>query len=1003
MDEYVYYYKKYTEQYGVNNTVILMQVGSFYEIYSQDNNDEYLDNITNLLEIKKAIKTKKNDNIIYMAGFLCIYIDNYLPTLLKANYTVIEIEQIGKTIKGVIPKREVTHIHTPGTYLLDPLSKESNFIVYLYLSEQYIRKFNSSITCCGMTAIDITTGSVEVHDVISTDNDNLYAIDEALRCIRYFVPKELLICHTKNNFPSDYKSKIDEKYIINFFDLENKNYKYYDSYDLNFKKYSYVNEYLKKIYNLNTKCSIETFKLEKKPHALLSLVLLLDYIHKRDSKLLQNLFLPITFKCSKHLLLGNDASRQLNIVKVNDDTQKINCLAKKKINCLFDLINHTKTPMGHRYLYHLLNNPILSIEDLKISYDNIETFIEGNLYIKVGNILKKVVDIERLSRKLSIATIEPYEFHKLYDSMIEIPELLVLLNKIENNKLPPSFNYINDINNFINEFKLFFNDDIKEITKMNFKKCCFNTDIINNKDYVNLINIIDNLKKIIDLENKINYENTLIYNIRDKLSSYIPKLNNPIQIKSVKKGGHYLQTTKIRAEMLKTALKDLKIINITDTFSIDCSKLIYQDSLSNKNTKIYLSELGITSGNLDQFQEEYFEILNITFKLITEYFYKKYSEILKNIIKYITIIDNIQSSASVSVSYNYCKPNIVNNNNGYIRAKQLRHPIIEAIRKDTEYIPHDISLGHSDNDNNELDGIIIYGLNSAGKSSLMKAIGISIIMAQCGLYVPATSFEFSPYDSLYARINGNDDLFKGQSSFTLEMTELDSILERTGPKTLVIGDEVCRGTDRISGTAIVTATIMKLAETKSTFIFASHLHDVAKKIKKLKNVKSFHLTVTKDEQNDTLIYDRILKEGCGETIYGYKVAEYIIKNKNFMELVTKIKDKLINKRNILTNKVSKYNNNVYVDTCQICGFKPTDEQIKNHIGLLDTHHINFQKDCSNGFVKSKPHLPMNHEANLVILCKKCHHDVHHDKLVIEGYKDTIQGKKLKYNFINNEI
>ncbi|MFN9955062.1 MAG: MutS-related protein, partial [bacterium] len=120
----------------------------------------------------------------------------------------------------------------------------------------------------------------------------------------------------------------------------------------------------------------------------------------------------------------------------------------------------------------------------------------------------------------------------------------------------------------------------------------------------------------------------------------------------------------------------------------------------------------------------------------------------------------------------------------------LRHPIIERLITNVEYIGNDISLNQN--------GILLYGINASGKSSLMKALGLAIIMVQSGMYVPATSFEFSPYHHIFTRICGNDDIYRGMSSFVVEMSELRNILQRADERSLVIGDEICCGTEAIS-------------------------------------------------------------------------------------------------------------------------------------------------------------------------------------------------------------
>lgn len=290
--------------------------------------------------------------------------------------------------------------------------------------------------------------------------------------------------------------------------------------------------------------------------------------------------------------------------------------------------------------------------------------------------------------------------------------------------------------------------------------------------------------------------------------------------------------------------------------------------------------------------------------------------------------------------------------------------------------------------------MLIYGLNSSGKSVLMKSIGLNLIMAQCGMFVPCIEFEYTIYNSIYTRITGNDNIFRGQSSFTLEMTELNTILKRADPKTLIIGDEICRGTENISGNAIVASTIIHLANLKSTFIFTTHLHELMQinKIRDLKNVKAFHLSVDYDAKNDILIYDRILKEGSGDKVYGVLVAKYIIDNKDFIQNTLDIKNELTNNfSSLISGKKSRYNSELFVYKCENCGRSAKDGEME----FLQTHHINFQSKCKDGFSIEKPHIKMNSTANLVVICEKCHNDLHNNKIDIKGKVSTSKGKIIK--------
>jgi DNA mismatch repair protein MutS len=193
---------------------------------------------------------------------------------------------------------------------------------------------------------------------------------------------------------------------------------------------------------------------------------------------------------------------------------------------------------------------------------------------------------------------------------------------------------------------------------------------------------------------------------------------------------------------------------------------------------------------------------------------------------------------------------------------------------------------------------------------------------------------------------------------------------------------------------LVASTIVKLSNVSATFIFATHLHELVELncIKKLENVKAFHLSTEYDEKKDMLIYDRKLKDGSGDTVYGINVAKYIIQDKEFMKMTLDIKNELTDSFNtLISGKMSRYNKDIYVYKCEICGRK----DLNGEFSPLETHHINYQKDCENGFSKNKPHIQKNSKANLIVICEKCHHKIHNNEIAVEGYVMTSVGKKAK--------
>jgi DNA mismatch repair protein MutS len=276
----------------------------------------------------------------------------------------------------------------------------------------------------------------------------------------------------------------------------------------------------------------------------------------------------------------------------------------------------------------------------------------------------------------------------------------------------------------------------------------------------------------------------------------------------------------------------------------------------------------------------------------------------------------------------------------------------------------------------------------------MKAIGLNIVMAQIGYYTATTNFIYSPYSVLFTRICGNDNMFKGMSSFMVEMMELMAILKRNNKTTLVIGDELAKGTEFRSGIVIVSYMLEKLAESGTSFITATHIHDINKleSIKKLKRVKTKHLKITHDNNNDMLIYERSLLDGQGETFYGLMVAKYLMKDKQFNERTAELLKEYDNISN--NTKISKYNSSMYIDCCMVCDSNTS----------LECHHIVWQKDFNKDNINmNKFYLQKNDSSNLVTLCMKCHDMVDRGEIHINGWLDTSDGRIFDYKIVTPDV
>jgi DNA mismatch repair protein MutS len=286
--------------------------------------------------------------------------------------------------------------------------------------------------------------------------------------------------------------------------------------------------------------------------------------------------------------------------------------------------------------------------------------------------------------------------------------------------------------------------------------------------------------------------------------------------------------------------------------------------------------------------------------------------------------------------------------------------------------------------------MLLFGTNAVGKTSFMKAVGIAVIMAQSGLFVACDKMLFSPYNQMFTRILNNDNMFKGLSTFAVEMSELRVILKMADKNSIVLGDELCSGTEYESASSIFVSGIQWLESKKATFIFASHLHNITtfKEIENLKNITCNHMSVFYDIHNDCLVYDRILKDGSGDSVYGLEVCKSLHLPNDFLENAYLIRNKYFkqNKNNFLLQKQSRYNSKKVILKCEICCINPGTE----------THHLIPQRNANkDNFID---HYHKNHIANLSSICEECHNKIHAENYELKKVKTT---KGYSFSLINN--
>lgn len=950
----------YTKIYG-DKTIILMQIGSFHECYCTNNRGI---DLTKLSEEIDAVQSMKNNNKPLsesnpkMMGFPIYIIDNFIEKLVNINYTVVVIDQVTEPPN---PKRKVTGIYSPSTFIQKTNSSASTInLVSIYID--FIKKSENTY-CIGVASYDLTTGTGSFYETPSKLEDPMKALDEVVRYLENNPPKEVIFYFNKE---LDKKiNNLSEEDIKNYLNISSLKIFSNDEYLKILSKISYQEELFNSVYNHKSNVNIFSYiDISYYNFARIALTSLLFFAKNHQANIIDKLKKPILFNSEKYLFLGNRSIDQLDVI--SDD----------KPFSLFKIINNTRTIIGKRLLRDNLVKPIFNIDELNYRYNLIENINDYNCSKIIYDKLNNIYDTEKLARKLSLKKLYPNELYNLYCSYKQVQNLISDLDNYNliKDMLNIDSKYLKKNSKFLKYIEETF--DINQLCKVNFVNYKEEEVSFFNK------NIYDELDETL---HKINVGSKFMDYFRKELENHIDdkvifkkKDANTINIKYNDRDGHYLMLTKRRAKILEKGLSKMKILKIENLASIPISDLEFTDLPKSNNTKINYNGLKDISNNIVKYKQQLASKLKEFFYLELEKINEKYSKCFNYWNNKIAFIDFINSGAITANNLAYCKPELIEDEKSYFEADQLRHPIVEMINENSEYCPHNINLG------NDINGILLYGINSSGKSTLMKSIGLNIILAQIGYFVSATEFKLSPYKSLFSRISGNDNIFRGLSSFMVEMVELMAILKRNNKNTLVIGDEICRGTEEKSANIIVAYMLEKLNNNNVSFITATHLHQIANmpSVRSIEKVKPMHLKVEYDNENDRLIYSRELLDGPGDNFYGVQVAKYLMKDDHFNNRTRELE----NEFDDVKLKASNYNKDSWMEQCYICKSKKK----------LETHHINWQKDCDDKVVFSKPHIKKNKKYNLLTVCTTCHDKIDRDEIVVKGWKNTSDGLILNY-------
>lgn len=969
--DYLEYTSKWKTEYG-EKTLVLMQVGSFYEAYGLIDNNNIISgsNIVEFSEINDMAVSKKNICVgkerVVMAGFGLPQLDKYVKKMQDNGYTIVVYSQ---DTQAKNTTRSLTGIFSPGTYFSNDTKELSNNItsIWIHYSSNKISGIGEQITI-GISNIDIYTGKTSIFEFTSAYYHNPCTYDELERYISIYNPNECVIISNLEEYI------IDD--IINFTNIRcNKIHKILfggekkDSIKFaeNAEKQIYQKEIISRFYPNDDECIILN-DLQEYCIAIQSFTFLLDFVFRHNPNLVSRLAKPNFENYTDRLILANHSLKQLNILGDNRYTGKFSCVSNLLNNCI--------TPMGKRNFHYNLLNPITNIDELNKSY-NITEHMISNEWESYRHKLDNIRDIEKLKRKLIIKKITPKDFTNIYSNVNDIENIYkkclndeTLLDYLNSNKNCDIISKCNSLKIMLDDFfeldKAVYIDDISVSAA--------NVSNINHLFFIKtgLFNKIDaGYRKALESRQQIDC-------IREYLSDLIKtheksvKTTEFVKLHETPKQEPSLIATKRRVAFLKKSLesKEKNVIlkyksdysNKEEEYIFNISEIDYSPYNGNNSNVIITSpQIRSIANDIINSKNELVSILDLYYNEFVNKFIEK-SDMIDDLIKFVINIDILQCKCYIAEKYNYCKPNIEKRNKSFVDFTGIRHCLIEHLNTRETYVSNDIDLGYNKN------GILLYGTNAVGKTSLIKSIGITVIMAQAGLFVPCTNFTYHPYNYLFTRILGNDNIFKGLSTFAVEMSELRTILQFSNKDSLILGDELCSGTESDSALSIFVSGLEELHKKESTFIFATHFHEVVKydEIKELNNLELYHMEVFYNNKERKLVYDRKLKKGPGDSMYGLEVCKSLDLPYDFLERAHSLRVKYNNVyKNVLDLPASKYNSKKIRNLCEMCRVKMGSE----------IHHLEQQKNADkNNFLPQGFH--KNHVANLINVCEECHHNFH---------------------------
>lgn len=799
------------------DALLLFRLGDFYEMFFEDA-------ITGSRLLNLAL-TKRNG--VPMCGLPFHAAGGYIGKLLKEGYKVAICEQLEEPKPGKLVHREVTQIISPGTHFDERMlqAEKNNYLVGIFQSGKTI----------GLAAIDLTTGGVKCSEF--NDYQSLMTELERLRPAEVIIPQEDL---KLRRLLLTGRADVRDESVDNLKDLTTVATPF--GWVLSgYEGWAFAPETaVHTILDHYKVFSLDGFGLKNHTVAACAVGAILHYLTQHLKREIPHLNTPSYYSRTDYLILDAITLRHLEVL---EPLQKD---ASSKAS-LYGVLNKTVTPMGARLLRDWLSQPLADLNAISRRQDAVQVLHDlPQLRDELRKNLEEVRDIERTVSRLASGNGNARDLISLGVALSKLPVIKSTLARVissidkvlKSNELPLSM-VCNEDPGYVSILEEIYNG------------------IIEQPEIVNLIS-----KSIVD-DPPVSLKDGGI--IKDGYNSALDELRS-----AMRDGKEWIARLQ-QQEIEKTGIQSLKIrFNSVFGYYIEVTKsnldkvpphYIRKQTIANGERYI-TEELKEVEGKILGAEERSKKLEYELFIQVRDQALAATKEILKTA-NSIARLDVLAAFAEVAHLNNYCRPRV--GNEGIIEIIEGRHPVLEQCLVGERFVPNDVKLG------GDVQIAVITGPNMAGKSTYIRQVALLVLLAHTGSFVPATKARIDLVDRIFTRIGASDDISRGQSTFMVEMSETANILNNATPKSLIVLDEIGRGTSTFDGLSLAWSIIEYIHNViGAKTLFATHYHELTELANKYKRIKNYNVAVR--EWNDQVVFLRKIVEGGCDKSYGIQVA-----------------------------------------------------------------------------------------------------------------------------------